>query len=810
MSVNMERKPRQTLLAAVALGVLIAAPAAWSDLDSEKAALLEIYNNTGGPSWKDAGNWNTGNSVCIWNGVVCNADQSAVTSLDLANRRLAGVLPDVFDQLPSLTKLDVRDNALTGPVPASLGGLSGLTELELQRNAFTGDIAAIVKPVLDRGGQVALQYNGLYDKAGALDGLLGAFPATQTLDAQVVTVGSIQKTSAQVTWQPVTFLKPGGYQVEFRPVDGGNVITQIVDGKDASNTQVTVHGLQPGIEYDVVVRSFTNPHEDNANRVLSDGQQFDPKRITTEDLDDDGDGIGNKAEGSNLEPPTDTDGDGIPDYQDPDDDNDGIDTADELKEDADGDGKVNYLDDDDDGDGIPTADELPVTKDSDGDGVPDYLDAVDDTQVLGQEGPQSQLGTVITSKGGGSMGLGLLALALAGLLGKRRHARRFAPGMTALAAMLAVGFLPSQSASADESAKASSVSPSVSNAVSTVSDTVREGTFYVGAGAGFTRLEPDTRSSTATVQDKNDFGGKLFVGFDATDFLSVEGFFSKLGNAKISPQGIVGYKSSGIGLVLNPGRKPRGFSPLFKLGIDRIDNTATNVIYHRDQDYVGFAGLGAQFTFGNGYALRGEYEYFAKDAQLLSLSLLKRIGGTPPPLVIREPAPAPQPIVVKTEPAPAPQVLQAPPVQPVLQIPDSDGDGISDVGDKCPNSPPGAQIDEMGCAIFQGTLEGVNFETNSSRLTPHAREILDNVAAALKRFPKLKIEVQAHTDSVGSERYNQWLSERRARSVINYLASRGVSTSRMIPVGYGERSPIASNATEEGRAKNRRVVFVVR
>jgi len=102
-------------------------------------------------------------------------------------------------------------------------------------------------------------------------------------------------------------------------------------------------------------------------------------------------------------------------------------------------------------------------------------------------------------------------------------------------------------------------------------------------------------------------------------------------------------------------------------------------------------------------------------------------------------------------------------------------------------------------------LSGIKFPHDSARLTPAATAILDNAVKTLqKRYP-IKVEVAAHTDSSASNAYNQALSERRAASVMNYLGTHGVSSSRLTSKGYGESQPIVSNATQEGRTENRRV-----
>ena len=139
---------------------------------------------------------------------------------------------------------------------------------------------------------------------------------------------------------------------------------------------------------------------------------------------------------------------------------------------------------------------------------------------------------------------------------------------------------------------------------------------------------------------------------------------------------------------------------------------------------------------------------------------------------------------------------------------DNDGDGVLDVNDQCPDTPEGAEVDANGCPKVEKRdliLKGVNFELNSANLTPESSATLDQVAESMTIWDTITIEVAGHTDSTGSAEYNQKLSQARAETVLNYLASKGISRDRMKAVGYGETMPIADNATPEGRAKNRRV-----
>lgn len=136
---------------------------------------------------------------------------------------------------------------------------------------------------------------------------------------------------------------------------------------------------------------------------------------------------------------------------------------------------------------------------------------------------------------------------------------------------------------------------------------------------------------------------------------------------------------------------------------------------------------------------------------------------------------------------------------------DSDGDGVPDWKDQCPNTPKGWQLDGRGCGL-PIVFRDVTFAFNSAVLSAMAKETLDKkVAPVLLDNPGVNVKILGHTDSIGSEAYNQSLSERRADSVANYLATRGVKHSRMVTGGKGERDPVAPNSVDAGRAANRRV-----
>jgi len=142
---------------------------------------------------------------------------------------------------------------------------------------------------------------------------------------------------------------------------------------------------------------------------------------------------------------------------------------------------------------------------------------------------------------------------------------------------------------------------------------------------------------------------------------------------------------------------------------------------------------------------------------------------------------------------------------------DSDGDGVPDGIDRCPGTPAGRAVDVVGCPVLFAVakaplvLQGVNFATGRSVLTPESDAVLDEVAASLLAQSDVRVEIGGHTDNTGSRATNARLSLERAQAVKAYLAQKGVAPGRMEVRGYGPDKPIATNATAEGRARNRRV-----
>ena len=123
---------------------------------------------------------------------------------------------------------------------------------------------------------------------------------------------------------------------------------------------------------------------------------------------------------------------------------------------------------------------------------------------------------------------------------------------------------------------------------------------------------------------------------------------------------------------------------------------------------------------------------------------------------------------------------------------------------------PGAQVERVNEGIKITLSENtVNFDFNSANLTTLAKTNLDKLVTVLKNNPDTNINIYGHTDSIGSDAVNLRISAQRAAAVKNYFVANGISASRIFTEGLGKSSPIASNDTDAGRAKNRRVEFAI-
>lgn len=278
------------------------------------------------------------------------------------------------------------------------------------------------------------------------------------------------------------------------------------------------------------------------------------------------------------------------------------------------------------------------------------------------------------------------------------------------------------------------------------------------------------------------------------------------------------YKKDGEGKILAGGFGTNLFlqgpgGPYLHLDAMAGDETLLNV------------GLGWDFLFANAFGIRAEalWHHQSNDTDeadeykepMFNLGVRIPFGKAPEP-----PPPAAPATVIATPPPPPP-----PPV--CSDGLDNDNDGLIDFpldkgcespedGDetdpapRCAPPEPGAAVSLEGCAVGDViVLRGVNFEFDKATLTVNAKTILDGVADALQKRSDIKVELGGHTDGKGSDSYNAKLSDRRAKSVKDYLVAKGIAADRMSTKGYGESMPVATNETDEGRELNRRVELKV-
>lgn len=294
--------------------------------------------------------------------------------------------------------------------------------------------------------------------------------------------------------------------------------------------------------------------------------------------------------------------------------------------------------------------------------------------------------------------------------------------------------------------------------------------FYVGAGFGLSKLEPEIDNLPEELNDTTDtVVPNLILGYDINDDWSVEATWADQGEATFKSGASVEYSHWALsGLYYLPSNLP-GWSAYAKAGIGQLktgigkgrDDNGLFVVDQINDTQVSF-GLGGEYRFANDWGVRAEALFVDKDSSQLTLNVIKRFGRdyTPP-----APKPVPAPVPVPVE---APKVLSAP-----------------------------------ECKELKSLFEQIYFAVDKADLTPASLGVLQKIASTLKPFPAVALEISAHTDAQGSDAYNLALSERRAQSVVNNLNGQGVKN--LSAKGYGESKPVADNKTADGRAKNRRV-----
>lgn len=348
-------------------------------------------------------------------------------------------------------------------------------------------------------------------------------------------------------------------------------------------------------------------------------------------------------------------------------------------------------------------------------------------------------------------------------------------------------------------------------------------------------VEPDS-----ALNFDDGYGLQIGIGNEMTKLWNLEGYIQYTRNDG-SPSLANSTVGADLQLVIN---RDHAFEPYLFAGIGYHDSKVGGM--GDDQAAVQAAGIGFRAALGDrGATLRVEYRYRAYDVfaidmndQLYSLGIQMPFGKKSPPPAVpvrardsdgdgvdddRDRCPnTPAGVSVDADGCAidsdgdgvADHIDQCPGTVRGAIVDDKgceldgDSDGVVDRLDQCPDSEAGVQVDINGCEIKEEIrLPGVTFESNSDRLLPGAESVLNDAAATLKKNPEIKVEVAGHTDSDGAADYNESLSARRAATVRDYLLNRGVSEDAMTSRGYGESQPVADNGTAEGKATNRRVVL---
>lgn len=307
--------------------------------------------------------------------------------------------------------------------------------------------------------------------------------------------------------------------------------------------------------------------------------------------------------------------------------------------------------------------------------------------------------------------------------------------------------------------------------------------------------KPDSGRDNNGADISHSFGAAFFYGYQwASQWgLEAQGFTEVLETGDARPVDWYRYGLN-LDLVYAWGDRSR-FTPFVLLGVGGNRNDVSPL----DDGIDLFGNVGLGFVTGpvfktNDVRVRGEVRYVYDNFQAgygdarLGLGIEVPIFGS------------------QGASAPAATVEAVKIVEVQTGLLDSDGDGVVDGQDQCPDTPAGSRVDGTGCPLPKVLkLHGVTFELEKARLRPDAKTILGDIVLLLKKYPDMKVEIAGHTDSTGSQAYNQKLSEERAAAVRAFLIESGVPEAQVSSRGYGELEPVADNASYEGRELNRRV-----
>ena len=348
----------------------------------------------------------------------------------------------------------------------------------------------------------------------------------------------------------------------------------------------------------------------------------------------------------------------------------------------------------------------------------------------------------------------------------------------------------------------------------------QQGNWYVGAGAGVSRLDPDTDGSDFTLEDDASLAAGVYVGMDIGRRFGIEAAWTQLGEAGLSGGQDIDYSAlsiGGIAYVLGEAdarRRQEGWSGYLRLGLNKISNESDVLLAEEDNTAI-WAGAGIQWPMSHSWGVRGELTSFDGDAQAAMASVYWRPGAQPAGRSLqRTPVKAPQanpPAQPKPEPtAPPASVAKAPaPVEPATrpaqQTVVTVEESLSASASSCAVPAAGEPLDAEGCALFSGVLQGVEFDGDTTQLSSVGETLLKRLAGSLNLYPELVVEIRVHTQTFAEPERARELSRARAVAVARYLVGQGVDVKRLKARAFGDTQPRAGNDTAGGRRLNNRV-----
>lgn len=317
-------------------------------------------------------------------------------------------------------------------------------------------------------------------------------------------------------------------------------------------------------------------------------------------------------------------------------------------------------------------------------------------------------------------------------------------------------------------------------AAAIVASGVAQAGIYAGIGAGLAKMDPKLATGISLVDDGKDTAAKAVLGMQLGHRASVELFFSDLGTAELAPNGSLAYRALGINYLWNllPAKHRTHRPSVFvSLGLASLDFEAEQASVDKQRATVAVAGLGANVHLGRGFAVRATVEAFEKEAVLATAVLIKNFGPHHRS---------------NSDKKHARKKFGAGQGMTTLAV--GSAESVESAAEGAASSAAAQSIQQLG---------NVYFNRDSGFLSEGTENVLKQVLETLVRYPKMRIEIQGHTDEqeIGSARA---LSELRVQRVSNYLWQEGVDASRLSLIAYAATQPASAVA---GDPLNRRVQF---